>query len=166
MPCTLSPMPGCTVSISPVYAMAVPGIYNIPNIWIRNAITDANGIYSIIFDAQPNLIVDVTAAKAGVGAATPVEVSLVKQSVTVDLVLQDVAVTPPPTHWDGDLARNGVCYLVPSGNNPAHGNALLEEFRAAMHGCRGSDGRSDALSGPAAISAPHDRDRRQRTLFP
>jgi hypothetical protein len=110
MPCTLSPMPGCTVSISPVYAIAGPGIYNLPNIWIRSAITDANGIYSIIFDAQPNLIVDVAAAKAGVGAATPVEVSLVKQSITVNLVLQDVVITPPPTQ--GTATLQGTVYVT------------------------------------------------------
>ena len=108
MPCTLSPMPGCTVSVSPVYATTSPGTYNLPNIWIRNSITDANGTYSITFDAQPGLIVNVAAAKAGVGAATPVEVPLVKQSITVNLVLQDVVITPPPTQ--GTATLQGTVY--------------------------------------------------------
>jgi Carboxypeptidase regulatory-like domain len=110
MPCTLSPAPGCTVSISPVYATAGPGIYNLPNIWIRNAVTDTNGSYSITFDAQAGLIVDVTAAKAGAGAATPVEVSLVNQSTTVNPVLQNVAITPPPAQ--GTATLQGTVYVT------------------------------------------------------
>jgi|GEM_PF-3343943 hypothetical protein len=123
MPCTLSPVPGCTVSISPVYVIGGSGTYNLPNIWIRNAVTDNNGKYSITIDAQPNLIVDVSAAKAGVGVATSVEVSLVKTSTTLDLILQNVVITPPPIR--GSAILRGTVDATISPSNPAMGTASV-----------------------------------------
>ncbi|MDD5675405.1 MAG: hypothetical protein PHC61_14640, partial [Chitinivibrionales bacterium] len=120
MPCLLSPVPGCTVSVSPVYATpSGAGVYNLPNIWINTAVTDANGKYSIAINVLPNSTVGVSAAKSGMGVAPPVTVSLVNDSTTVNLVLQSVVIPPPPTKDSATL--QGTVSTVINPPNPAMG---------------------------------------------
>jgi hypothetical protein len=107
-PCTLSPVPACTVSVTYCPAVAVP-------VWpplqeTARTITDAGGAYKVSVDAAPNSTAIVSAFKAGAGVSSPVSVVLKAAVTNLNLFLQNVVVPPPPPK--DSAALQGTVYAV------------------------------------------------------
>ncbi|MGA2508085.1 MAG: carboxypeptidase-like regulatory domain-containing protein [Chitinispirillaceae bacterium] len=128
--CMLSPVPGCTVSVSyQAVVGALTMIYPPPTStqMVVKALTDTNGKYSVTFDAVSNSTAVVSAFKAGEGASAPVAIVLKNTLTTLDLVLQKVTVPPPPANdsatLQGTVYTSGCpganpsmpmpCYVIP-----------------------------------------------------
>jgi hypothetical protein len=85
---------------------------------VVKTVTDNNGKYSVTFDAASNSTATVSAFKAGIGASAPVTIVLKAALTTLDLVLQNVTVPPPPAKDSATLEGTVYTSGCP-GTNPS-----------------------------------------------
>ena len=124
MPCTLSPVPGCTVTVSYETVLGPGDVVSMLNpaptskSAIVKTLTGTNGAFSITVIALTKSTALLSAAKAGEGASAPINVSLTKNSATVNLILQNAVSTPPPIQGSEILQGTVFVTLCPPATSP------------------------------------------------